>query len=211
MGTYEETEFSLSPGSTILLYTDGLVERRRISIDRGLEHLAAAAREHRGDLDGLCDHLLATLDPAGEDDVALLALQPVSLAPGRLRLALPAEPATLAGVRRVLGRWLEQVDADRQESYEIVLACNEAFANAIEHAYGPSDGSVEMEASLLDGAVSVTVRDHGRWREPRGENRGRGLALMEEIMDTVDVTKGDREGTEVRMLRKLGRAHADGH
>jgi serine phosphatase RsbU (regulator of sigma subunit) len=67
-------------GSTLLLYTDGLVERRRESIQLGLDRLAREAVAQEGaDVDDLCDNLLSSLidtDHVG-DDVALLAMRPV--------------------------------------------------------------------------------------------------------------------------------------
>jgi anti-sigma regulatory factor (Ser/Thr protein kinase) len=79
----------------------------------------------------------------------------------------------------------------------------EAAANAVEHAYGPGDASFDVEAVMSDeGEVCVVVRDEGRWRPPRGHNRGRGTLLMQELMDHFEVTTGD-EGTEVRMRRRL--------
>ncbi len=200
---YTEAEYLLDPGSALLLYTDGLVEERRVPIDDGLARLAECASTGHEDLDGLCDRLLETLGPGGEDDVALLALAPIQLVPGCLRLTMPADPLTLTALRRALRRWLAQCEASDAECNDIVLACNEAFANAIEHAYGPADGSVEMDATLADHEISITVRDFGRWREPRGHNRGRGLGLMEAVMDSVSVTRGETEGTQVRMTRKL--------
>ena len=200
---YVEAEHLLVPGSKLLLYTDGLVEKRRVPIDSSLARLADSASTDLS-LSDLCDHILATLDPSGEDDVALLALEPVALARDNLKLTLPAEPPSLGALRGALRRWLREGEAAEGESFEIILACNEAVANSIEHAYGPRAGLVQMDAGLSDGMVSITVRDFGRWRSPRGADRGRGLTMMESIMDTVDIVKGPN-GTEVRMARRLGR------
>ncbi|MFE7754608.1 PP2C family protein-serine/threonine phosphatase [Streptomyces sp. NPDC057429] len=81
----DDTE-PLPPKSTVLLYTDGLVERRDETLDRGLarlrQHAAALAREP---LETFCDELLSGLAAAGTDDVALIAV----------RVATPeASPAT---------------------------------------------------------------------------------------------------------------------
>ena len=201
--TYIDAEYQLPPGSTLLLYTDGLIEKRRTPIDEGLAHLAACVGDEHDDLEDLCDRLLARLGPSGEDDVTLLTLSPMELAPEGLQLKMPAEPPTLAPLRRTLRGWLRQCEAGDEEGYDIVLACNEAAANAIEHAYGPGDGSVEVLAALSGREVSVTVRDFGRWREPRADRGGRGLGLMEALMDSVSVVKSPQEGTEVRMVRHL--------
>ncbi len=81
--------------------------------------------------------------------------------------------------------------------------------NAIEHAYGSGDAQFEVEARVEGGEVLLCVRDEGRWREPRGGDRGRGLAIIESLMDEVRVTPG-RRGTTVRMRRRLGSRLAAG-
>lgn len=73
-------EAALPAGSTLLLYTDGLVERRRQSLDEGLARLIVAVEEHGAEgLEALCDAVLSAMVPrAGEDDVALIAVRPRS-------------------------------------------------------------------------------------------------------------------------------------
>jgi anti-sigma regulatory factor (Ser/Thr protein kinase) len=92
--------------------------------------------------------------------------------------------------------------AEPDESGAIVLACGEACANAIEHAYSPASASFELEATNSDGLVELAVRDAGRWRAPRGGNRGRGLTIMEATMDQLEVRQ-TASGTEVVMRRRL--------
>jgi anti-sigma regulatory factor (Ser/Thr protein kinase) len=138
-----------------------------------------------------------------EDDVALLALRAVPVAADRMELTLPAEPMELSALRRALQRWLAECAASDADSYDIVLACNEAAANAIEHAYGPGDASVHVDATCADGEIAITVRDYGRWRESRGDNRGRGLSLIETLMDSVNIVTDPQTGTQVSMTRRL--------
>jgi PAS domain S-box-containing protein len=203
---YKEAEYAHEPGSSLLLYTDGLIEKRSTPIDHGLEQLARSVRAGpRHDLEALCEGLLASVSGT-EDDVALLALRSVGLAPERLALTLPAEPLELGSLRRALRRWLAECDASDSESYDIILACNEACANAIEHAYGPGDALVEIYAALSGDEVAITVRDSGRWREARGDNRGRGLGLMETLMDSVNIVTAAGTGTQVSMTRTLARS-----
>jgi serine phosphatase RsbU (regulator of sigma subunit) len=67
----------LERGATVLLYTDGLVERRDRDVDAGTAELMAALREHAElPLDELCDVVLEKLFlPDAEDDVAILAVR----------------------------------------------------------------------------------------------------------------------------------------
>ncbi len=76
LAAFPETEVTLPPAGAVLLYTDGLVEDRRMPIDDGLLRLAeVAAGAH--DLEELCDQALAALgrDDGHDDDAALLAVQ----------------------------------------------------------------------------------------------------------------------------------------
>ena len=66
----------LAPGSTVVLYTDGLVERRGANLDDGLDALTEAARDlHGTPVAGVCDALLTRIAPDFSDDVALLAVR----------------------------------------------------------------------------------------------------------------------------------------
>ncbi|MGQ7295989.1 SpoIIE family protein phosphatase [Quadrisphaera sp. KR29] len=75
--TRTDQEAELPPGSTLLLCTDGLVERRGTPLDSGLEQLRAALEDLRDlPLQQLCDALVRRLLPEHpEDDVALLAVR----------------------------------------------------------------------------------------------------------------------------------------
>jgi anti-sigma regulatory factor (Ser/Thr protein kinase) len=201
---YEAAEAEMPLGGTVLLYTDGLVERPGELLDDGLDRLAAAVRGERSGPQELCDHVLAQLMPEGgaSDDVALLALCSPPLT-DRIQLQLGSEPGELASLRALLRRWLRHGDGDETEIAEILTATGEAAANAIEHGGSISGGPpFEVTAQLDDGEVEIVVRDSGGWRERQRSEGGRGLILMRALMDEVDVDAAP-EGTTVRMTRKL--------
>lgn len=82
-GVYESTAVTLAPGTTLLCYTDGLIERRTEDIDAGFARLARVAAQHgEGRLEGVLQHLLEDMrDVHHDDDTAVLALRRTS-APG---------------------------------------------------------------------------------------------------------------------------------
>ncbi|WNV76843.1 GAF domain-containing SpoIIE family protein phosphatase [Geodermatophilus sp. DSM 44513] len=77
---------TLPAGSTLLLYTDGLVERRWETLDDGLSRLLSTIEQHaHEDLDAFCDAILSKMLPdANDDDVAILAVRPKQSPPGRV-------------------------------------------------------------------------------------------------------------------------------
>jgi serine phosphatase RsbU (regulator of sigma subunit)/anti-sigma regulatory factor (Ser/Thr protein kinase) len=205
--TYVDYSAHLIPGSTVLLYTDGLVEVRGESIDEGLVRLTDTLRRAPAeDVEGLVNHVLFGVlrEEAGTDDVALLAMHAAVLDPALLRLRLDASPDSAPLLRHTLRRWLAQSHLEAAEIFDLTVAASEAFSNAIEHAYGAGDATIDVDARVDGDVVRVTVRDWGRWREQRGQHRGRGIALMRGLMDEVDVASGP-EGTTVRMWRRVRR------
>lgn len=200
--TFRETVVTLGPEEIVLLYTDGLIEVRGESLQAGLDRLLECARG-ASSADGLCDHVIRELAhwAASADDIAVVALQNAAI-PDEISMRFRADPVVLAEVRRVLRRWLHRLGAGQDDVAAITLACGEACANAIEHAYSPAHASFRLEAREEDGLVSLSVRDSGQWRDPRGAHRGRGLAIIESAMDGFEVVPSP-SGTEVRMSRRL--------
>jgi anti-sigma regulatory factor (Ser/Thr protein kinase) len=207
--TFTEATHQLPHGATLLLYTDWLVERRGVSLKDCLERLRqeVASGETR-DLEQLSDRLLAAMLDTDHvaDDVALLVMRPQSLVGDPLRLRLPAEARRLVEIRGALRRWLRESEVHPGDAGEVLVACGEACANVVQHAYSAAPGDLELEARLDGGALEMSVRDQGAWRSASARGGGWGLTLMRSLMDAVDVdhTSG---GTTVRMRRqvKIGR------
>jgi serine phosphatase RsbU (regulator of sigma subunit)/anti-sigma regulatory factor (Ser/Thr protein kinase) len=205
--SYAESMATLDPWSTVLLYTDGLVEGPELPLGEGLEGLRSAAEDFPREPEDLCRALLTTVDSrAGfRDDLALLAIQ---LAPpgDSLSLALPAKPSSLASMRRAVAQWLRIAGASEAEVYEVLVACGEACANAVAHAHSAiSDSPFELQADRDGPQVQVVIRDTGTWRPPTDEGRGRGLPLMRELMDEVKIEPSP-QGTTVTLKRRLREA-----
>ena len=201
---YPEATFDLEPGSTLVMYTDGLVEERGESIDAGLDMLKEAVADGPDAPEALCDHIVARLlaNRPATDDIAVLTVRTVPMTAERLHLDLPTNPKSLATLRRTLGRWLESLGASRVESNDVQVACHEACSNAMEHAYRFREATIDVDGEFDGEEVRLTIADRGAWREKRDSDRGRGLDLIRALMDDVEVEPSEH-GTTVRIRKRL--------
>ncbi|RAV00733.1 PAS domain S-box protein [Mycobacterium colombiense] len=214
------TEF-LDVGDSILLYTDGLIERPGrppgASTAEFAELAANIAGGQRGfviessqrAIDRICSETLELLlrSTGYSDDVTLLAAQRRT-APAPLHLTLDATIRAARTVRTRLRQWLSEVGADADDISDVVHAISEFVENAVEHGYATevTDGVV-VEATLSgDGNLHASVSDRGRWKDYReGETgRGRGLAMAEALVSEAHVRHGT-EGTTASVTHRLSR------
>jgi serine phosphatase RsbU (regulator of sigma subunit)/anti-sigma regulatory factor (Ser/Thr protein kinase) len=206
--SYEEGVVMLEPGASVVIFTDGLVETPDASLEEGLERLRAGIGTLPQDPEQLSEALLELrfAETAPRDDVAIVVVRLEAEGAETLELSVPADPESLARIRRSVGRWLRGAGASDTESYEVLVACGEACANAIAHAYPVGNASFEVNARRLNGSIELEIRDFGSWREPRPGTGARGLSLMHELMDDVELERRSPGGTTVTMRRKLGGA-----
>jgi anti-sigma regulatory factor (Ser/Thr protein kinase) len=130
----------------------------------------------------------------------------------RLEAAYPSRGESAAQMRRTLREYLSERALDAAAVHDVVLAADEAFINAVSHAEAV-DGVIRVTACVSDGEAAVEVRDGGGggfkllppdpqpFPDVRRAN-GRGVFLIEHLMDEVSVRSGQR-GTTVRMVRRL--------
>ncbi|WP_439658419.1 SpoIIE family protein phosphatase [Lentzea sp. HUAS TT2] len=184
------------PGASVVLYTDGLVERRGEVLDEGLRRLVGAVSGALGPA-ALAQHVIeALLTDGRSDDVALVVARHL---PAPLQRHLPASSYELSALRRAATRWTELVGLDEDATYDVELALGEAAANVVDHAYPDGGGEFDTSLEWTGRGVRVTVADHGHWRpEPQDKGYlGRGLTMIRAIGDEVDLVVGD-DGTTIR-------------
>ena len=186
-----------------MLYSDGLVERRKERIDDGLARLAAAGRAVAGiPLEEVCSTLMAALgvDSSRDDDVAVMAMRFEPVPASRYHRRFPARGEQLGQLRASMRGWLDGRGIGQPLQQTLLLAVGEACANAIEHAYRntePGDVQVDMTQSNSRGFL-VEVRDSGSFK-PSAEpgDRGRGTEIMRRL--TADFSReSSSAGTVVR-------------
>ena len=193
---FREATAMLPPGSSLLLYTDGLVERR----DDAARPAPGPARggggrRRRGARRALrarCSRRCSARASPG-DDVALLAVRPLPVAHDRISLTLPAEPGVARGAAAAPGALPARHRRGRDSSG--TRSRSRSARRPATRSSTPTGRATRPSRwrwRSTDGELVATVRDSGNWRERRSEHRGRGLNIIEELMDEVDVTSARR-------------------
>src|SRR5271156_3306591 len=195
----------LPPGSTLMLYTDGLVERREVSIDEGIARVSATVAGGMNlPVDAVADAVLAEMaPPTGYDDDIAIIIYRHPYVPLTIEMAAVAEQ--LSDVRHQFGAWLRAATVPERTIADIILAVNEAAANSIEHAYrGHEPGKVRIEAENDGARVHVRIIDKGSWKPARADPgvRGRGLLLIRAVSDWLEMDCTPT-GTTVNMIFHL--------
>ena len=197
---------ALAAGSTLLLYTDGLVERRDEPIDAGIARVTDVMTQTIGlSVDAVADALLDQLAPAlgYDDDVAIVLYRHPGSA---FVIEIAAIPAQLSDIRHQLADWLRSASVPEPLAADIVLVVNEACSNSAEHAYrGREPGTMRVEAAVDHMHIHINVVDSGSWKTPPADpgTRGRGLLLMRTLSEHVDL-EGTAHGTTVGMRFACG-------
>ncbi|MEU8621989.1 SpoIIE family protein phosphatase [Streptomyces sp. NPDC048623] len=181
---------ALPPGSTAVLYTDGLVERRREDIDEGVSALERALSGATGTPQVVCDRLLRSLGVTADhdDDVAVLVVQHPARkgvdaelfhnAALELLGGVEAAPRARAFASGVLASWRFPVELCDLG----VLATSELVANSLQHGTPPMRLRLRRTDRRL--IVEVTDGDDHLPRRRRAETEdeaGRGISIIATI------------------------------
>lgn len=196
------SRWSLTDGSVLVLYTDGLIERGGEAITDGLERLRSVV--HCEVPDRLCgqimDSMIGSYVPA--DDVALLALR---VTPKRRTMAstfedrdewsvlrsdlFACDPASVRAARRFIVECVEVLGLQRLPDVQLMVS--ELATNAVFHAKSQFDVILERVDSKT---VRVEVRDFGQGTPTvipgeTGSPGGRGLKIVDLLAQTWGVEK----------------------
>jgi anti-sigma regulatory factor (Ser/Thr protein kinase) len=186
-GRWQTGVVTLEPGDTILMFSDGVVERRERPLADGLDALvAAAAAAVSGDPRNLC--ALATAAVAGQtdDDVAVLAVERAVALSRSATMLVAAEPTGPSRVRQWMTARLREWAVPDPVIGAAILCTSELTTNALLHAGTPAEVRIDLSPERL----LVSVADTGtrgavtRAHTDALSSRGRGLGLIEELSDS---------------------------
>ena len=169
-GPRAQVTMPIEAGSLLVMYTDGLVERRRELLDVGVSRLVSALEGLGGGeldarADALVDDLLAGQAP--DDDLALVSVAFDAPADHAYLRRYPSELRVVADARHELRSWLAGLGLQGDVTTDMLVAAAEATNNAIEHAHSGAMVTIRAHQGAED--LVVRVRDDGRWQQPSAD------------------------------------------
>ncbi|BBH63692.1 hypothetical protein ACTI_03770 [Actinoplanes sp. OR16] len=186
-GRWQTGTLRLEPGDTILMFSDGVVERRGSPLNDGLDALvAAAAGSASGDPRNMCSLATAAVAGTTDDDVAVLAVEHALAMSRSATMQVPAEPTGPSRVRQWMSTRLRDWSVPEAVIGAAILCTSELTTNALLHAGTPAQVHIDLNAERL----LVSVADTGtrgsviRARADALASRGRGLGLIEDLSDS---------------------------
>ncbi|MFI8460240.1 SpoIIE family protein phosphatase [Kitasatospora sp. NPDC085464] len=181
---FEAVELRLPPGSSLILYTDGLVEDRTRDIGAGLDLLTGVLSGSERSPEELCDAVLDALLPARQsDDIALLVARTRVLEPDRTaEWAVESAPEAVARVRAEATRQLAAWGLD-EAGFVTELVLSELVTNAIRYGTEPVTVRLLYDRTLIcEVSDSSSTAPHLRYAVEDDEG-GRGLFLVARLTE----------------------------
>ena len=134
----------------------------------------------------------------------------------KMKLTIEAKSQNESFARSVVAAFFVQINPTLEQVEDIKTAVSEAVTNCIVHGYeGAQKGSIEIECTLQDNTINVTIRDYGKGIEnveqamkpffttvSTGERSGMGFTVMQAFCDSVEVNSCKGQ-TTVKLTKKV--------
>ena len=130
-------------------------------------------------------------------------------------LTIPSRTTAIDDARRWARSQLAAAGASEESIWAVEMALTEALANVMEHSYrGDESQRVELALELHEDRLELTIVDFGEpfdagsYRPPdldAAQAGGYGVHLIHELMDEVERTQPDGQGTNLRLVKRRWR------
>ena len=229
LGVFPDTHFedqtcSLAPGTTLLLYTDGLTEYKNVNRQQfGKDGVKAHLKQYLESGDNSLETLVNSMSEAvrrfaGEapqgDDLTMLAVRYDSANLLHGEITIPNKREELLRFTAFIKDFLGNLEIDKKISSSIRLALEEAVVNVIDYAYPEGkEGDILIQADSNNKEIRIKLIDSGIPFDPTtvleadttldAENRpigGLGILLARKLTDTISYSR--RSGQNVLTLTK---------
>ncbi len=182
-----EARTVLEPGSTVVLYTDGLVEQRGSDLDARIDEAAAFLEARRPPVEAISSALVDHLCPDGsDDDIAVLVAHIPVHSPRweRFTATLPFDETAAARAREAVAETLATWSVDNRVATNVVLIASELVTNAVQHGRPPVTLRLSRTTSELLLEVIDTAGHVPRVLRPGpADDHGRGLHLVSTLAE----------------------------
>ena len=125
----------------------------------------------------------------------------------RFSLSLPREALSIPMIRRVVGDALRGLGVAENCVDDLLVATSEACTNAVQHARAPGEYRVTLHADESDCVLKIMDRGSGPRPAPRERGvlseSGRGLNIMQALVDDLDIQTSPDRGTVVHLRKRL--------
>lgn len=125
----------------------------------------------------------------------------------RFSLSLPCEALSIPVIRRVVGDALRGLGVAADCVDDVLVAISEACTNVVQHAR--ASGDYKVTGHVDDGVCALEITDRGRGPRPAPQDRGplaesgRGIHIMQALMDDLDIDSAPDQGTVVHLRKRL--------
>ncbi len=196
---YDEHDDALAPDGAIVLYTDGLVQGRRRSLDESLQGLRDTVSGRWASAGELRDVISRRLPGRGEDDVALLVCR---RPPGdRVHRRFAPLPHYVSAMRDLAAGVAADAGFGDDAVARVRLATSEAATNAVMHAARNRPAPIDVIVTVNATELVVVVIDGGAGVNPRPDSPGAGVGveIIRAVTDRAEWRHPETGGTAVRM------------
>jgi PAS domain S-box-containing protein len=171
----------LASNARMVLYTDGLVERRGEDLALGIATLAGHVSALTGPVDGVPEELVAALLPEGPDDDVAILVARVDPPSGEESLShrIDSNQSAVSDARHLVTSYLQARGMPAALVADAALVTSELVTNAVVHGRPP----IELRLRLEGAEVLVEVRDRAMYqprklRPDETDEHGRGLQIV---------------------------------